>query len=270
MAAYVCENFNTYIKDKNLQETILDQKNICKPRKLDEYISESLHDSRSKDAEKDKNLEKLQQKVVNIMGPLSRAWSEVDLVKKSGKPANMSVPELSTTIEQAIILTGQVSNVITYQRRSNVLSTLLKDQRKAVKMLKDHKDLFQSNSKSLFGSKLETHLEKKAKLKSKSKDYFKSFQANTNARGRPFSRGPSFVARGGGHTNTSSRGSGFNLNNFNQRSTYRGKGKGYSLLTKSELPQQLPKETRTFPNINTLFETMYIHSYRNFFQTLQN
>lgn len=50
---------------------------------------------------------------------------EFRLVKKSGKPGDMSLNDLATFIEQTIKLVGQASQAITHHQRYNVL--LLRD-----------------------------------------------------------------------------------------------------------------------------------------------
>ena len=61
------------------------------------------------------------------MGPLSKLWVGVDEAKCSGKSGRMSLEDLSTAIEQTVVLVGQASQSITYQRRHNVLTSLLRD-----------------------------------------------------------------------------------------------------------------------------------------------
>ena len=92
--------------------------NMGGPRTINDYLKEMLLEAKkSRELEQDRSLEKIQQKVLNNMGPLSNLWVEVDGVKCSGKSGRMSLDELSTAIEQTVILVGQASQSITYQRR---------------------------------------------------------------------------------------------------------------------------------------------------------
>ena len=90
-----------------------------------------LEVKKSRKLEQDRSLEKTQQKVLNIMGPLSKLWVGLDEVKCSEKSGEMSLEDLSTAIEQAVVLVGQASQSITYQRRHNVLTSLLGDPQKS-------------------------------------------------------------------------------------------------------------------------------------------
>ena len=50
------------------------------------------------------------------MGPLSKLWFGVDKVNCSGKSGRMSLEDLSTSIEKTVVLVGQASQSMIYQR----------------------------------------------------------------------------------------------------------------------------------------------------------
>ena len=55
------------------------------PKVIDDYLNEMLWEAKkSRELEQDQSLEKIQQKVLNIMEPLSKLWVGVDEVKSSG------------------------------------------------------------------------------------------------------------------------------------------------------------------------------------------
>ena len=92
--------------------------NMGGPKTINDYLKEMLLEAKkSRELEQDRSLEKIQQKVLNNTGPLSNLWVGVDGVKCSGKSGRMSLDELSTAIEQTVILVGQAFQSITYQRR---------------------------------------------------------------------------------------------------------------------------------------------------------
>ena len=86
-----------------------------------------LEANKSRELEQHRSLEKIQQKVLNIMGPLSKLWVRVDEVKCSGKSGLMSLEDLLTATEQTVDLVGQASQSITYQHRHNVLTSKIKN-----------------------------------------------------------------------------------------------------------------------------------------------
>ena len=99
---------------------------------IDDYLKEMLLEAKtSRELEQDRSLEKTQQKVLNIMEPLSKLWVGVDKVKCSEKSGEMNLEDLSTAIEQAVVLVGQASQSITYQLRRSVLTSLLGDPQKS-------------------------------------------------------------------------------------------------------------------------------------------
>ena len=155
MLGYVIEHFEKYIEKSDVQETILDDNpvlgNIGGPKTIDDYLKETLLEAKkSTELEQDRNLEKIQQKVLNIIGPLSKLWFGVDKIKCSGKSGRMSLEDLSTAIEQTVVLVGQCSQSITYQQRHNVLTSLLQDPRKSTSILREESDsLFEKSNKYL-------------------------------------------------------------------------------------------------------------------------
>ena len=68
------------------------------------------------------------------MGPLSKLWFGVDKVNCSGKSGRMSLEDLSTSIEKTVVLVGQASQSMIYQRtdltptRSLKIDTILKEE----------------------------------------------------------------------------------------------------------------------------------------------
>ena len=127
MLGYVIEHFEKYIKESDLQETMLDDNPVPEkmggPKAIDDYLKEMLLEAnKSRELEQDRTLEKIQQKVLNIMKPLSKLWVVMDEVKCSGKSGRMNLEDLSTAIEQTVVLVGQGSQSITYQQRHNVLT----------------------------------------------------------------------------------------------------------------------------------------------------
>ena len=130
-----------------------------------------LDTKRSRELDHNRDLEKIQQKVLNIMGPLSKLWVGMDEVKCSGKSGRMSLEDLTTAIEQTVVLVGQASQSITYQRRYIVLTSFLGDPRKSTSILKEESDSLVEKSNKLFGPKFEEHLHKKPKLKKSQRSY---------------------------------------------------------------------------------------------------
>ena len=85
------------------------------PKVIDDYLKEMLWEAKkSRELEQDQSLEKIQQKVLNIMEPLSKLWVGVDEVKSSGNLDQMSLQNLPTAIDQTVLLVGQASQSITY------------------------------------------------------------------------------------------------------------------------------------------------------------
>ena len=101
--------------------------NIEDPKAINDYLKDMLLEAKKpRELEQDQGLEKIRQKVLNIIRPLSKLWVGVDKVKCSGKSGRNSLEALSTAIEQTVVLVCQASQSVTYQNRHNVLTSLLK------------------------------------------------------------------------------------------------------------------------------------------------
>ena len=100
------------------------------PKKLDSFIKDSFPGQKKiREMEEDRNIEKIQKRVVNIMGPLSQTQMGVDSMKDS-TPSEVDFHGLTQALEQAIVLVGQAAHSITYHRRIKILNALLKKTRK--------------------------------------------------------------------------------------------------------------------------------------------
>ena len=83
-------------------------------------------------------MEKFQQKMLDVLGPLSRLWDGLkDIKNASDDTVPVSVEDHIELIEQTVLLLGQASNSILYSQRLQILKTLIKDPKKAKNILKE-------------------------------------------------------------------------------------------------------------------------------------
>ena len=74
MLGYIIEHFEKYIKESEIQETVLDDNPVPenmgrRPNAIDDYLKEMLLEAKkSRKLEQDWSLEKIQQKVLNDKG----------------------------------------------------------------------------------------------------------------------------------------------------------------------------------------------------------
>ena len=138
-------------------------------------------------------------KTTNILGPLSKVWYAIEKVRDSSQDKiKISMKELTKSLEQSVMLTGKTYNTISYYRRSNILTSVLKDSRKAKQILKDKADLLANKDISLFGERFQSYISKTVKSKQKSKELFKTW--STLTRKRPFKPGPPPQGSSGGRS----------------------------------------------------------------------
>ena len=129
MASYANDNSEKYIPEKDVKEAILIKtprpENLDPVKKLGDYLQEHLKQKkRPQDVAIDNTLEKVQDKVLNIMGPLLKLWLMLEQVNSGSASGSSSVVEMDTVLElleKTVLLIGQCNNTITYERRKNVL-----------------------------------------------------------------------------------------------------------------------------------------------------
>ena len=112
-----------------------------------------------------------------MMGPLSKVWLKLENTKN----------EILRLLGQTICLLGQPSNLISYHRRYNILSSMWSPQ-EAKNMLKNKVELLQTNDENLFGKEFSDHLTESVKSKKSSKEVFLKLDDSK----KPFRSGPSF------------------------------------------------------------------------------
>ena len=99
--------------------------NLDPVKKLDDYLQELLKQKKKpQDIAIDNTLEKAKDKVLDIMGPLSKLWVMVEQVSSGSASGSSSTVEMDTVLElleKTVLLIGQCNNTITYERRKNVL-----------------------------------------------------------------------------------------------------------------------------------------------------
>ena len=90
-------------------------------------------------------MEKLQLKLRDVMGPLSRLWKGLEDIKQAGPKETVSVPteKYIILVEQSVLLLVQVSYTIIYGGRLNILKPPIKDPKKAKHILKEKTCLLQ-------------------------------------------------------------------------------------------------------------------------------
>ena len=144
MAKYVNQLFEKYIPDKDIEESLLVENpvpsNINVVRQLDDFVKSIVHQSNV--IPMDSIMEKFQEKLRDVLGPLCKAWDSLEKVKTSNSTEiEVPVEELITLVEKSVLLIGHTSNCISYNRRLNILKVITKDPRKAQSLLKEKADL---------------------------------------------------------------------------------------------------------------------------------
>ena len=191
MAKYTNDHFNKFIPEKNLQESILVENpvpfNLHPPRKMNEFMRDLIFEKRAGSLEvaADSNLVKLQQKLLDVMGPLSKVWNIVQKASNSCfEQIEVSLPEILTNLDQTVMLLGQAFNNISYTRRFNALKQITGDPRKTKQLLKAKNEIFVKETQLLFGEGFESDIIRTSKIKQKSNEVF---SAMTNKQ-QPFRR----------------------------------------------------------------------------------
>ena len=262
MAEYANKQFRCYISEKDIEESLLSKhpvpSNIQKVGKLDDFMK-SILASQTVCLSSDAMMEKIQTRIRQIMGPLSRLWNGLEDVRSSKSDCvNVPIDEFVNLVEQTTFLVGQVSTSVTYNRRLGVLKSVFKDSRKAKTLLKEKSELLSSqDDDNLFGKKFRKYIVDTEKSKSKTMAVFnnsKEGKARDHLK-KPFRGGPSSSTSNSKSNNRSySNGGGRFVYNKNHRGGYSNNkyagpkwqnNTGKYLFSKSERGSQLQQSSKS-------------------------
>ena len=197
MAEYMNDDFQTFLPEKGVPDSILMEipipSNVYQLQTVDDFIVPLM--SKNETAV-DLSIEKVQQKIVNVMGLLARVWNAVEDVKNDPM-LTLSLEEAATNIDKAVLLLGQAFQAATYHRRFNPLSSVMKDHRKLKETLKEKADLLSGEHRILFGDKFQHYITETVKTRQKPEELFKSI---SKGKSEPFrqSSPPQKSSSGGG------------------------------------------------------------------------
>ena len=118
MVEYLNKYMHIHIPDKDIKE---------KTQVLDNYIQELLTENkRTLTSTHEKSLKAVQEKVLHILGPLSRLLLIIENQKLSSSgywdEEVKEMSAISSLFEQTMLLIGQAFHSVTYYRRQNILS----------------------------------------------------------------------------------------------------------------------------------------------------
>ena len=236
MADYANKYLKNFVPEKDIKDSILTTSpvpaNIQGPKKLDDLFKELLEEKKKKtELFWDSNLERIQQKTLHVFCPLSKVWMTIEEANDA-ESTKVEIPleDLTTSLEQSVMLLGQAINSMTYQRRCNASSAVMSDTRKIKSTVKEQAALFASNKDdNLFGKPFRKHVMDTFKAKKESSEVYK----NTDGKRQPFRKGPSLHRGFGGRTAVFSKSTGSqqqpgpsqNFRQDGQQRGFRGKKK---------------------------------------------
>ena len=133
MLSYILKQFLSFITDAEPEDSILKYNpipsNVSPSAPLDEFLRGVLEENyKYSQLQEGKRLPKLQQKVLNVLGPLSKIWQKIEgSTQCKTDRIEIDLCEFKELTEQSIMMLGQVFNNITYNRRLSVLNALMKE-----------------------------------------------------------------------------------------------------------------------------------------------
>ena len=199
MASYANDNSEKYISEKDVKEAILMKtlkpENLDPVENLDDYLQELLkRKKRPQDIVIDNTLEKVQDKVLDIMGPLSKLWVMIEQVNSgSGSSSTVEMDAVLELLEKTVLLIGQCNNTITYKRRKNVLLGVTGTSSSQVaSMLKEKAAFLQKHDQAHFPKDFRDHLTGSLKAKKQSIEAIAEIVNLPRERG-PFKCAPHFI-----------------------------------------------------------------------------
>ena len=105
MASYANKHLQKFVPERDLRDSILTANpvpsNISGPKKLDEFFRELLDEQKKKtELFWDSSLEKIQLKIVNVLGPLSKVWMTIESANEAeAEKVELPLEDISTGLE---------------------------------------------------------------------------------------------------------------------------------------------------------------------------
>lgn len=216
---FVGKFFTEYIGETSVKESVLKQnprpshESLVAPI-LDDDILELLPSmAKSPATYVDGSFRKIQNKLLDVMGPLGKVWRKVEAMKSADKKS-YNAKSIMTLLEQAILMVGQTNVLINHNRRYNVLSRFLRNPKTAKEILRTNETVFRKNRKHLFGQTFYKALHKRARGTKRSKEISRElapksrftnkgkFPVSTSFKRpeqghKPFQKGPSYKSERG-------------------------------------------------------------------------
>ena len=133
MCSYILKQFHSFNLDAELEDSIPKYNpipsNVLPPAPLDRFLREVLEENHNySQMQEDKHLQKMQQKLLNVVGPLSKTWQKIeDSTQRKTVRIGIDLCKFKELTEKSITMLGQVFNNITYNRRLFVLNALMKE-----------------------------------------------------------------------------------------------------------------------------------------------
>ena len=125
--------------------------NIQKVPKLDIFIEEKWQkDSKKFLTENDHDIARIQERIRDVMGPLSRVWLELEEVKRDVN-YQVNIEELAENTQLSVLLLAQASNSATYKRRVDAMKNVHGSRQAATGAIKKHGDILMKSGDDLFG-----------------------------------------------------------------------------------------------------------------------
>ena len=207
MEEYLNDKFTHYVKDKTIQESVLNSNPLPELKclntpKVDDYLGEifeSLNKSYGK--ESDNTLSKTQARISNVMGPLGKLWLNLEEVRTGKSRDELDLFECLTLVEQSVTLLGQANVSLTYARRLSILGRLTGDAKKAKNLLGKHETCLTQSQKSLFGKKFYKALRTATKIRKSTKKISTHLSGSSRPRHAPF-KGSTSTRKAGFHQDT--------------------------------------------------------------------
>ena len=181
LAHFYNKNSRSFISEKDLEELVKEEfpvpDNIRGIPKMDDFIT-SMWESSNKGfmPDKDRDLERIHNRIRDVMGPLGSVWNAVETFRASldnnqEDPEPIDIDAIADGLQKSVMLLSQASNSVTYQRRMETLKSFV-DGKAAKNIVKQNMDNFESSTKHLFGTDFKSVLKSAAKDSKDATVYF--------------------------------------------------------------------------------------------------
>ena len=186
MVEYGDKYMGMFVPDQELKNSISLENpvpsNLDRPKQTEDSLKELIEEKRRRSKlVMDDNFDKILQKALNILGPLSQVWlTTEESITSTDDQLAIPLGDMIKYIEQIVMMVGKTIYCLAYNRPVSALTAVMGDKRRAKTTIREQSQLLERMDANLSGREFRKHITETAYAKKESKDVCQIPKMTTN------------------------------------------------------------------------------------------